>query len=264
MSGIAVMKTSMKAAISTRTHLAGFCLWTAGYLADQCSQFEIEPIPRTGQGIPDQGSDFNRRLHPGLASAAIMQSVAFLEASIEALCADLDQSKNGRIPRLSLLSPTEIAAWSSPKKSPRGSSETIWKYNYVLTRWVQRSLSSTYVELEKEANALIRLRNKLVHFQPESSHDLRVHKDLENLLKARFKSNPYWVSNMGAWFPIGCLGASCAQWAEKTAREYYDEFCKLLPMECQTEHETDPWRYAHINPGQKGDIRQVGNKIEWT
>jgi hypothetical protein len=66
-------------------------------------------------------------------------------------------------------------------------------------------------------DALIRLRNDMVHFKPKLQWVDDVHK-LEKMLRPRIGENPLFDGT--PWFPHHVLTAGCAQWAYDKVREF--------------------------------------------
>jgi hypothetical protein len=77
------------------------------------------------------------------------------------------------------------------------------------------------------SEALVRLRNALIHYRPEWDDELETHRKLEEGLSGRFDPNP--LSQAGSlWFPHQCLGSGCAMWSIKQAEKFMGEFCVRL------------------------------------
>jgi hypothetical protein len=77
---------------------------------------------------------------------------------------------------------------------------------------------------------LVRLRNALVHFQPEWDDDQELHAKLERRLSGRFPTSPFLDSN-AVFFPARCMSHGCAAWAVRTARDFGDGFAELIGVE---------------------------------
>jgi hypothetical protein len=75
----------------------------------------------------------------------------------------------------------------------------------------------------QDTEALIKLRNALVHFRPEWHDEQDLHKKIEGRLKGRFEINPFIGPN-GVFFPQQCMSYGCTKWAVQTALGFMKEF----------------------------------------
>lgn len=73
------------------------------------------------------------------------------------------------------------------------------------------------------ADALIKLRNALVHFKPEWHDEQELHKKIELRLKDKFPINPFIGVN-GVFFPQQCMSYGCTKWAVSTALMFMKDF----------------------------------------
>ncbi len=75
----------------------------------------------------------------------------------------------------------------------------------------------------QDVDALIKLRNALVHFKPEWHDEQALHKKIEGRLKGRFEINPA-IGENGVFFPQQCMSYGCTKWAVNTALEFMKDF----------------------------------------
>lgn len=92
-------------------------------------------------------------------------------------------------------------------------------------------------EAFQNVNSLIRLRNALIHYEPESvliySTSTISQKDqhkLEQDLKGNFKENPL-TGKGNPFYPDKCLGHGCAEWGVISCLSFSDEFFSKLGIE---------------------------------
>ncbi len=81
---------------------------------------------------------------------------------------------------------------------------------------------------------LIKIRNSLIHFEPEWVKDEEKQK-MEKMLSSRFSDSPL-VEKTSLYFPHRCLGHGCSEWAVNNSIKFSDEFCKnigITPI-CET------------------------------
>lgn len=204
--------------VGVRQYFEGEHLWAARLAAHLCRQRENELLAADFHGV-----DYHVR---SFAVMAIQQSVAFLEARVNTVwqdAADRRDGAEGGNPRLDGLTVETIALLRE-----------LWKYDAV-----QRSLSL----LEKfdavlrtarepgmdksrrpyqDVDPLIRLRNALVHFKPETQWSDEVHR-LEARLRDRIPDNPL-MPDTQPWFPHQPLCAGVAEWAWRSCVAFVQEW----------------------------------------
>lgn len=77
--------------------------------------------------------------------------------------------------------------------------------------------------------SVIRLRNALVHFEPESlpagrrAADMRTSHKFEGMLKGKFSLNPF-TGEGNAFWPSKALSHGCAKWALKSTVAFVEDF----------------------------------------
>ena len=81
----------------------------------------------------------------------------------------------------------------------------------------------------QDAEDLIKLRNTLVHFKPEWSHEQGEHKKLMKRLKNKFELSPFF-QNAESAFPNSIMGYSCAKWSVTTTLNFIEEFSVLADI----------------------------------
>ena len=166
--------------------------------------------------------------HRSYCIGAVIASAAFLDASINELyleAIDRNPQTFGVIhQRLARLMEHE---WKTIESHP-----ILEKYQRALGR----GLKSPFPQGEhvyQAVDALVRLRNALVHYKPEWDTELKVHQHLEERLGTRFAHNPLADPNK-AFIPYRCLGHGCAAWSVMTALEFYQKFRERLGLPSRT------------------------------
>jgi hypothetical protein len=74
----------------------------------------------------------------------------------------------------------------------------------------------------QDAAFLVKLRNLIVHFRPETSWISEDPHKLEKWLKGKFPDNQLAAGTGNSWWPDYCLGHGCSEWAHKAARAFVD------------------------------------------
>jgi hypothetical protein len=170
---------------------------------------------------PDELVKTKHRAH---VTAAILSSVAFLEASINELYLSARDRDSTVLPTFDTALFQRFGLfWEQVETFP-----ILKKYQLALLLAGKDPLdrgASPY----QDGESLVKLRDCLIHYKPEWDDETRQHQKLENRLKKRFDLNPY-AAKGSLWFPHQCLGAGCAEWAVATTRAFSDEFCAQLAI----------------------------------
>jgi hypothetical protein len=75
----------------------------------------------------------------------------------------------------------------------------------------------------QNADALIKLRNALLHFRPEWFGEQDKHKSLSKLLAYKFDPSPFLTGE--GLFPRAWASASFSEWAVRSTIAFLDQFC---------------------------------------
>ena len=158
-----------------------------------------------------------------------MSSVSFLEATINELFMDSVENPNGRIKDLNR-SAVKMFAKMWKKGIPRTAGYPILEKYQIALSLANKKEFDLGASLLQNVTVLVKLRNALVHFEPESvitkstnEKSLVKQQKLEQQLKGKFKVNPYTgIDN--PFFPDKCLSLGCALWALKTTINFADAF----------------------------------------
>ncbi len=159
-----------------------------------------------------------------LCVAAVMCSVAFLEATINELFLDCVDLKI--LPVSEGISSEGIAALSEVWPVVRRN--TVLDKFHIALRLGRRSKVDRGESVWGDATTLIQLRNTIVHASSEDVVLVSDHpkwpvilKPLERQLKQKFRPNPWFEAEGGkSDFFSMYLGSPCAQWAADTAARF--------------------------------------------
>jgi hypothetical protein len=225
------MTITSTAKVSTRHYLSSQHLWTALHSAKQCVELERHLTGKVSTDVE----------HGSYAMTSVMSSVAFLEAFVNEVYSDCADSSHDS-PRVKGLDPSARALmsefWSATNE---GFTPILTKYNIALMFARQKPFdkgSDPYQGVE----ILVNLRNALMHFKP-AWHDNDTPDKLEKKLKARIQQSGLLPGNNGSpWVPIKALGASCAEWAPRTARALTDDWVTRLGVARTYEADLEAWR----------------------
>src|SRR6266496_689288 len=214
----------MPARLSIRHYFSGRYQAAAQYFAHRATSLEA------GGSEPLHGEEFVA--HHSSVTGALMHSVASLEALVNEILTDAAEGKPTAVQGLTPGQLGEVRKLAALPQTDRLS--ILEKYDAVHV-----ILTGTPLDKGKEpyqsVQLLIKLRNALVHFFPESvpSDSTReadeIHR-LEKSLRKQFPENRR-TSPGNPWYPDKCLGAGCAQWAVDTSRAFADTFSRSLGIE---------------------------------
>lgn len=115
----------------------------------------------------------------------------------------------------------------------------------------------------QSSEVLINLRNALMHFKP-TWHDRGAPTKLASMLQTRIQQSGLLAANDGSpWVPIKALGASCAEWAPRTALALTDSWTTHLGIPRTYEVDLSSWNTAatyHQEPADERPARAVTDK----
>lgn len=173
---------------------------------------------------PDRVTPVGTDRHRAYVSAAILASVAFLEASINELYFDLQEldPADGGQPLNRLLARLPDV-WPAAERAP-----ILHRYQLALALADAERFDPSRPPYA-DAESLIQLRDALLHQQPDHDDGHARRRRLERRLRQRFAPNA--LARPGSpWFPHLCLGAGCADWAVQTAEAFSDAFCQRMSI----------------------------------
>jgi hypothetical protein len=87
----------------------------------------------------------------------------------------------------------------------------------------------TSAKFYQDTSDLVKLRNALVHYKPEWSHEEGEHKKLMKRLRGKFRFSPYYQNPTSA-FPNSLMGYECARWSLTTVINFIDKFSELADI----------------------------------
>lgn len=82
---------------------------------------------------------------------------------------------------------------------------------------------------------LIKFRNSLVHYKPETDIDFKVSKQLEKNLKYKFDTNSH-AKKSYSFLGYHAMSYSCAKWAVNTALDFSKAYSKMLSISDKFPH----------------------------
>lgn len=200
-----------QATLSVRAYLSLHHLWAAEHFANMTEETEAALVSGSTPFDPE---------HRSYAFGAILESTAFLEAVINEQLQDAADGHGGKLPGAA-------AGWAALwEESDEGYMPLLAKYQLALVAAGKEPLDRG-AEPFQSVRLLIELRNLITHFRPQSVRAGEAMK-IEKKIGTRFATTRAPIGDGNPWFPDRCLGAGCAQWAVRVAKEFADAFHERL------------------------------------
>ena len=179
--------------------------------------------------------------HSAYVTGAIVFSVSSLEAAINELFADTVDNNKGRISKLDSDTRNMMANIWKIKVQGTALFSILQKYQIALVL-AQKNQFDLGKKPYQDINLLIKLRNSLIHFEPEwitcpAGDDFGqddIHK-FEKQLKGKFTINPL-TGQGNPFYPDKCLSHGCAEWAVKSTINFIDDFFTRIGIEPPYHH----------------------------
>jgi hypothetical protein len=191
------------ATLSTCAYLGLHHLLAACRFASRIAELELE-----NSGRPF-GAFWDEILHNSLGVATLTV------ASLESYANELYVEGSIVTPALNPAAAQEIAELIE-------SASILQKYSTALAVRVGKPLDRG-IEPVQNAHALIKLRNAVVHFRPEWSHEQDKHDKLAKILRHKFKPSAFFRNQ--PTFPLAWASHDFAVWALRTTVEFLEYFC---------------------------------------
>jgi hypothetical protein len=161
--------------------------------------------------------------HRGLVIAAVMQSVAALEAEsweVTSFGPGHHLGSNGiDVQALNFLQPLAGII----------DRESVLNRYWMILHLLRRPPLDRGTQPWQDADLLVRLRNELVHYKSKWGQEMERQK-LFKLLKDLHHPSPPFVKGGMNFFPHECLSAACAKWAVRTAAAFIESFYDRLDI----------------------------------
>jgi hypothetical protein len=205
--------------ITLRSYFSTYHLWGSRHFAERAQSIE---------DAHSGGSKFNVE-HRALVIGAVVEVGAFLECAINEIfkdCVDFHDGYIKTLPRTSVHALRD--KWTEWHANGRTTLPTLDKYEAAIACCGVASFDRGATPYQ-EAALLLRLRNALIHYTPESLAEDDPHR-LGDALKSRFNENALMASSGNPYVPDKCLGAGCARWAFTSARAFADAFFARIGM----------------------------------
>ncbi|MEV0059389.1 hypothetical protein [Nocardia sp. NPDC050718] len=209
------------ASVAVRNYMSVAHLWSALRSARCCDEREQELVAAGIKNI-DMG-------HRSDAINSVLSAVAFLEGFVNETLADSVQAPmvSYRTEGLDLSALERMREfWVTGVIPLERKMSVVQKFQLVLVCAGKPTLEAGRSPLQA-VNALIELRNELVHFKPVTQ-DIEESHRMWKLLQARITPNRQSIGS--PWYPNSALAAGCASWACESAMELVDDWQARLGL----------------------------------
>jgi hypothetical protein len=161
---------------------------------------------------------------------AIISSVAFLESTISELFWSAAKNPTGFARELNENLRDRMAKTYNDFSDTYKKMSTLEKYQYSL---MLNGQNLFYIDMNPFQNAflVIKLRNELIHFEPEMIDAEENIQIWENRLKGKFNQCSFYSEPPFLFFPHRCLSHGCARWAVISCINFVNDFYKKIGVD---------------------------------
>jgi hypothetical protein len=175
----------------------------------------------------EQKQKIDIELYHNNAIAEIFMIVTFLEAHINEFFYEISENESYLHKTINVENHDVISKlWN--KGIPRTARYSILDKYEIASNLTKGKVLDHSCYPYQDVDALIKLRNSLIHYEPlwqEVSPCKNVNR-LEQLLKGKYKTNPFLNEKTEPFFPFRCLSSDCLIWSIKCSitfvRDFYD------------------------------------------
>ncbi len=194
--------------LAMRSYLSTHMLWGSGHFARLAKAIEAS-LNRMRK------FDIQQRAY---TVGAVLAAVGFAEAAINEFFQDV---ADGHLSYTEKIGENARTAMTAYWRESQGRGSILEKYQIALGL-AGRLPFSPGAEPFQSFALLIKLRNMLVHFRPETASAGEI-QGIEKQLASKFDENPLMAGSGNPYFPNKCLGAECANWAVSVAKALVDD-----------------------------------------
>lgn len=197
--------------LSLKTNLSFGHLQGAAILAGHCLPLEVNySWPATEPVLA---------AHRTYASGAVILAVCALEAWANEYHHDIIGRNGDVIGKAIAVADKVERMWDTVERL-----SLLRKYQWFLQLSGSAPLNEGQMPFQAAAD-LIELRDALVHYKPEWSHEAKQNQRLETRLGKKFPLNPLSKPDQ-LFIPHRCLGHGCGSWAVRSAIAFMTAFCE--------------------------------------
>jgi hypothetical protein len=177
--------------------------------------------------------------HSAYVVGSIFATASFLEATINEFFQDAMDDASPHYSSSQLPPEIKITIANMWKSGvPRTAKYTILEKFQLALAFMEKKPFEPGIRPFQEIELLIKLRNALIHFEPEWAGSPSIgkqNKSFEEGLKGKFALNPLYEEG-NSFFPDRCLGYGCARWAVDSSVRFADEFFSRIGITPTFDH----------------------------
>lgn len=169
-------------------------------------------------------------------TGTIISSIAFLESTISELFWSSAKSPTGIAKELNENLRKRMANIYNDFFNTYKNMSILDKYQYSLFLNGQ-NLFDRGINPFQDVSLVIKLRNALVHFEPELIEAEENIQKLDNILKGKFEQCPFYSEPSFLFFPHRCLSHGCAKWVVISCVHFVNDFYKKIGVDKKYEED---------------------------
>lgn len=219
----------MSAKLSVYHSFSGTLLRTSEYFTELSFKIESE---NKNKKVSEEVKANNKSYVTG----AIISSVAFLESTISGLFWSAAKSPTGIAKELNENLRKRMAKIYNDFFNNYKNMSTLDKYQYLLMLNGQ-NLFDRGMNPFQDVSLVIKLRNVVVHFEPELMDAEENKQKLEKLLNGKFEQCPFYSEPSFLFFPHRCLSHGCAKWVVISCIHFVNDFYKRIGVDKKYEED---------------------------
>jgi hypothetical protein len=210
-------------AVSMRSYFSNNFISSAAFFARQALALEQIGTDEVTREQKDQDQ--------GFVLGSIIFSVTFLEALVKEMAVDYSEERYHQYPKPENGGHSKIAESWNRDLYP---TSILDRYQHTLML-ADRPIFNTAENPYQNVNLLVKLRNSIIHYEPEDidvfdtdpDEEINIHK-MEARLKDKFPNNALYDAESYNYFPLKCFGHGCAEWSVQSAIAFANAFFDKL------------------------------------
>jgi hypothetical protein len=207
--------------LAMRVFFSMYQLWASRHLAAEARDIENGHDPTTDEPRFDIK-------HRANVMMSIIASATFIESFVNEVFEDLATGQ-GKVPgRYDTISPRAQQIIKQYWQVQGDRDRTLWKYQMLLIACDSPTMDAGSAPYQ-DAQLLLELRNKLIHYRPETLFADEDYK-LQQKLRGKFVDCVLLSGSGNPWWPDHCLGFGCAEWAERSVLALTDHVVDALKI----------------------------------
>jgi len=209
---------AMPLRIVMRGYFSTYFLWDAQHQAELARQMEAVHVGESRFSIE----------HRGYVLSSLVASAAFLETMVNELYRD---AVDGHASYVAPLGGECLARMATLWEETNGGRtlEPLERYERLL-EFAGAPPLDRGARPYQDAALVVRLRNAIIHYQPEDVSPTYEPHAFERSLRGRFPDNALMAGSGNPWWPDHALGYGCAVWAQRSVKALTEHVADALGL----------------------------------